>query len=110
MTALSSLCVRLCPSLFFIFFFSCSRRHSICALVTGVQTCALPISATVRLRGEPLALRQIADRHLRRPNLLASVSDDELSPAALAARVRAEESRVGEECVGTCRYRRSPDQ
>jgi len=46
-----------------------------------------PGAATVRLRGEPLALRQIADRHLRRPNLLASVSDDELSPAALAARV-----------------------
>src|SRR3546814_8564657 len=25
------------------FFFSCERRHTICALVTGVQTCALPI-------------------------------------------------------------------
>src|SRR3546814_9346129 len=24
-------------------FFSCRRRHPICALVTGVQTCALPI-------------------------------------------------------------------
>src|SRR3546814_2842524 len=24
-------------------FFSCRRRHTICALVTGVQTCALPI-------------------------------------------------------------------
>src|SRR3546814_9127033 len=28
----------------FIFFFSRRRRHTICALVTGVQTCALPIS------------------------------------------------------------------
>ncbi|MDM9559972.1 MULTISPECIES: LysR family transcriptional regulator [Bordetella] len=46
-----------------------------------------PGAATVRLRGEPLALRQIADRQVRRANLLASVSDDELSPAALAARV-----------------------
>lgn len=46
-----------------------------------------PGAATVRLRGEPLAVRQITDRHLRRSNLLASVSDDELSPAALAARV-----------------------
>src|SRR3546814_3640435 len=27
----------------FVFFFSCRRRHTICALVTGVQTCALPI-------------------------------------------------------------------
>src|SRR3546814_6840430 len=26
-----------------IFFFSSSRRHTRCALVTGVQTCALPI-------------------------------------------------------------------
>src|SRR3546814_1614018 len=26
------------------FFFSSRRRHKICALVTGVQTCALPIS------------------------------------------------------------------
>src|SRR3546814_4276732 len=26
------------------FFFSRGRRHTICALVTGVQTCALPIS------------------------------------------------------------------
>src|SRR3546814_5273936 len=31
-------------SLFFVFFFSSRRRHTSCALVTGVQTCALPIS------------------------------------------------------------------
>src|SRR3546814_9931698 len=31
-------------SLFFFFFFSSRRRHTRCALVTGVQTCALPIS------------------------------------------------------------------
>src|SRR3546814_9419630 len=30
----------------FCFFFSSRRRHTRCALVTGVQTCALPISAT----------------------------------------------------------------
>src|SRR3546814_10815732 len=29
---------------FFCFFFSSRRRHTRCALVTGVQTCALPIS------------------------------------------------------------------
>src|SRR3546814_3935963 len=28
----------------FCFFFSCRRRHTRCALVTGVQTCPLPIS------------------------------------------------------------------
>src|SRR3546814_9366687 len=27
-----------------VFFFSSRRRHTRCALVTGVQTCALPIS------------------------------------------------------------------
>src|SRR3546814_1354438 len=30
--------------LFVFFFFSSRRRHTSCALVTGVQTCALPIS------------------------------------------------------------------
>src|SRR3546814_9278846 len=30
-------------SLFSVFFFSSRRRHTRCALVTGVQTCALPI-------------------------------------------------------------------
>src|SRR3546814_16304150 len=30
------------------FFFSSRRRHTICALVTGVQTCALPISTALR--------------------------------------------------------------
>src|SRR3546814_4095095 len=33
--------------IFFFFFFSSRRRHTRCALVTGVQTCALPISAAV---------------------------------------------------------------
>src|SRR3546814_14365978 len=32
-------------SCFFFFFFSSRRRHTRCALVTGVQTCALPILA-----------------------------------------------------------------
>src|SRR3546814_7075750 len=30
--------------MFLLFFFSSRRRHTRCALVTGVQTCALPIS------------------------------------------------------------------
>src|SRR3546814_15728183 len=37
------MCV-LCFVVFFVFFFSSRRRHTRCALVTGVQTCALPIS------------------------------------------------------------------
>src|SRR3546814_20251153 len=32
-----------CKSLLLFFFFSSRRRHTRCALVTGVQTCALPI-------------------------------------------------------------------
>src|SRR3546814_6428219 len=31
------------------FFFSSRRRHTRCALVTGVQTCALPISVDIFL-------------------------------------------------------------
>src|SRR3546814_17688459 len=30
---------------YYVFFFSSRRRHTRCALVTGVQTCALPISS-----------------------------------------------------------------
>src|SRR3546814_550453 len=37
------LCFYFCLD-FFFFFFSSRRRHTRCALVTGVQTCALPIS------------------------------------------------------------------
>src|SRR3546814_1640169 len=33
--------------LFICFFFSSRRRHTRCALVTGVQTCALPISSEI---------------------------------------------------------------
>src|SRR3546814_20648164 len=33
---------------FFFFFFSSRRRHTRCALVTGVQTCALPILLFLR--------------------------------------------------------------
>src|SRR3546814_3257671 len=34
----------------FVFFFSSRRRHTRCALVTGVQTCALPIFLAERIR------------------------------------------------------------
>src|SRR3546814_11535530 len=37
------MCVFVCLVLYFDFFFSSRRRHTRCALVTGVQTCALPI-------------------------------------------------------------------
>src|SRR3546814_2999441 len=44
-------CEHLC-----VVFFSSRRRHTRCALVTGVQTCALPICARVLLIAGPLAL------------------------------------------------------
>src|SRR3546814_19709451 len=37
------LCLSIFIYIFFVFFFSSRRRHTRCALVTGVQTCALPI-------------------------------------------------------------------
>src|SRR3546814_7173489 len=36
---------------YFCFFFSSRRRHTRCALVTGVQTCALPISGRTNHAG-----------------------------------------------------------
>src|SRR3546814_7395088 len=44
---------------FTMFFFSSRRRHTRCALVTGVQTCALPIFTDTRIKlGElPLQFR-----------------------------------------------------
>src|SRR3546814_402481 len=42
---------------FCIFFFSSRRRHTRCALVTGVQTCALPICRT---RMSPVTFEHLA--------------------------------------------------
>src|SRR3546814_3764325 len=39
---------------YFVVVCSSSRRHTRCALVTGVQTCALPIYARVRTAEHPL--------------------------------------------------------
>src|SRR3546814_16854815 len=40
-----------------MFFFSSRRRHTRCALVTGVQTCALPIAdANLRTTSGPLSV------------------------------------------------------
>src|SRR3546814_2745793 len=41
----------------FFFFFSSRRRHTRCALVTGVQTCALPISQWDLQKGAHLQAR-----------------------------------------------------
>src|SRR3546814_2429599 len=71
------------------FFFSSRRRHTRCALVTGVQTCALPIS-----RPRPFR-RRMASKAVR-------------AGSSLFSPLRSEERRVGKECVSTCRSRWSP--
>src|SRR3546814_9528581 len=79
---------------FFFFFFSSRRRHTRCALVTGVQTCALPIWCG------PCAC-PTATGPLHRAGSPGSGS-------RRWHRSRSEERRVGKECVSTCRSRWSP--
>lgn len=57
------------------------------AVHAGIGATIHPASALGRLQNSTLKIVRIADRHPRRRNLLASLSDDELSPAGLAARV-----------------------
>src|SRR3546814_9615960 len=46
----------------YLFFFSSRRRHTRCALVTGVQTCALPIFRIFpQMRALVAAVHQLAD-------------------------------------------------
>src|SRR3546814_8763146 len=116
------------------FFFSSRRRHTRCALVTGVQTCALPILGAAADAGgrDALPLCRLGDVAARRlagaaserpalsPQAAAAVLADAdrlahlrreraLGPAGGAV-VRSEERRVGKEVVRTCRSRLSPFQ
>src|SRR3546814_8807243 len=49
-----------------VFFFSSRRRHTSCALVTGVQTCALPILACWRLRRVAVSVTPLTSRRRTR--------------------------------------------
>src|SRR3546814_8269807 len=93
------LCVFGALCLFYVcfFFFSSRRRHTRCALVTGVQTCALPIL------GQAFAERA----HAEFPRPIAAHTMLHRCAEALG-RQRSEERRVGKECVSTCRSRWSP--
>src|SRR3546814_9636919 len=77
--------------IYVFFFFSSRRRHTRCALVTGVQTCALPILCRFRVRSirrgyflEPLRSRINPVRsdntrdpsHISRPRNINRVSID----------------------------------
>src|SRR3546814_11007045 len=72
------------------FFFSIRSRHSICELVTGVQTCARPISSPPPI-------------HLMFDTLPSSSRN---SPVVTFA--RSEERRLGKESVSKCRSRWTP--
>src|SRR3546814_5255564 len=93
------------------FFFSSRRRHTRCALVTGVQTCALPIYYWQRLlppgvmRDFLAPLGAYRDMDLRGifGGVFKSHADRLTTPQD-----RSEERRVGKECVSTCRSRWSP--
>src|SRR3546814_14773809 len=116
-----------------IFFFSSRRRHTRCALGTGVQTCALPIWGMFaftksgkfgRAVKKALADKVITDDELAEIDRLQaelglseekakSVLRKQVLPLAnkLTGRVldrRSEERRVGKECVSTFKSRWSP--
>src|SRR3546814_5874463 len=87
-----------------LWFFFCSsrRRHTRCALVTGVQTCALPICYPGTILALAVRRSPTHRRTLETPPLVlgARAKEQELG--------RSEERRVGKECVSTCRSRWSP--
>src|SRR3546814_5561453 len=90
-------------SFFCFFFFSSRRLHTRCALVTGVQTCALPISVTV---GMAIAVAMAVPVAVGLAWLEGDLLDE--IDIAVVERPRSEERRVGKECVSTCRSRGSP--
>src|SRR3546814_7876659 len=106
--------------MFRAFVFSSRRRHTICALVTGVQTCALPIFvASGVVVGFPLltafALQQVTSAHsivfvglLPLATAIFGVVRGGERPKPAFWIFRSEERRVGTECVSQCRSRWSP--
>src|SRR3546814_6528355 len=89
--------IDLCPYFFVFFFFSSRRRHTRCALVTGVQTCALPIL----LFATPWFREQQSGSFIHFTSTSGLIGN-------IGQANRSEERRVGKECVSTCRSRWSP--
>src|SRR3546814_10027740 len=105
-----------------VFFFSSRRRHTRCALVTGVQTCALPIWKAFKPwknwsgrrdsnpRPQPWQDEQsYSVQVFDFAKLYENVFEIQyLCQGCLSFIYRSEERRVGKECVSTCRSRWAP--
>src|SRR3546814_10480093 len=71
----------ICVCFFFgmVFFFSSRRRHTRCALVTGVQTCALPIyGGLLEASSEALPLLRRRRQVVQEPLVLQAADEFEL--------------------------------
>src|SRR3546814_12551671 len=94
------------------FFLSSRRRHTRCALVTVVQTCALPICGRRDFAGDA-DLPALADRLQLHADAVMARRAAALAGAAAAAWLfradRSEERPVGKGCVRPFRSRLSPD-
>src|SRR3546814_9566868 len=92
-------------------FFSSRRRHTRCALVTGVQTCALPISERMQANLDKMGGLVHSQRVLLALTQAGVSREDAyriVQRNAMRVWERSEERRVGKECVSTCRSRWSP--
>src|SRR3546814_19870708 len=80
----------------FFFFFSSRRRHTRCALVTGVQTCALPIYRhDERQRQQHVQPQRIAFARIAGGQPQQGQRHGHASQQHLGQRGRSEERRVG---------------
>src|SRR3546814_4885470 len=86
-----------------LFFFSSRRRHTRCALVTGVQTCALPICPDA-LRAAAASFRGKAETAKRRFHSLSLVQSFRSTPPVLEL-VDAVIAEVGKIGRASCRER-----
>src|SRR3546814_19491990 len=97
-------------ALYEFYFFSSRGRHTRCALVAGVQTCALPISILALRRGARTASGPGQHAAGERHEETAPQCVQAGSPRAKkVAGSRSEARRAGKECVSTCRSRWLPD-
>src|SRR3546814_4578462 len=93
-----------------VFFFSSRSRHTRCALVTGVQTCALPIFLIVLQSCSIHAPTGSAHGKFAQPCRQERVRHRSVKWSWRAFRKdRSEERSVGKESVSTCRSRWSPE-